>query len=404
MKGLVHKYHFTLVCLVVVGSGNQIVNLLGQKLFYISLFILLLVNFFYGEKKLNKKDLHFLYFFISLFFIHVIFFKTLVVMASIGYLIKFLVALLVVRVVPNFFTLYIKAIAYICLISLLFYIPTLLGIELQNYLSFMKLPITDDNIIHIGIHNFHRPIETRNSGMFWEPGAFAGYIILALLFSVLFKIKLSMNYLWILGITLITTQSTTGYIAFIPILFNWFYFKSEKKYNLPVSVSKILITPAAVIVLLIVFEKIDFLGDKINKQLIFTEQKSGHYEITRFGNILFDISDIIKRPIFGWGANPESRYYVNPRLESLITGQGVGVTGFIVKFGLVAYCFICFIICLNAKKINNSRREAFLTLIVINIILIGEQFVNYPLFYVLVFMKKKKIRSGQSSITHAAIK
>ncbi|MDK0943041.1 O-antigen ligase family protein [Clostridium perfringens] len=60
----------------------------------------------------------------------------------------------------------------------------------------------------------------RNSGPFWEPGAFQGYINIAILAIIFYKndIKNLKYKILILITTLITTQSTTGYIVFLIII------------------------------------------------------------------------------------------------------------------------------------------------------------------------------------------
>jgi hypothetical protein len=67
------------------------------------------------------------------------------------------------------------------------------------------------------------PHTGRNFGMFWEPGAFAGYLILALIFVAIKNGKFQIGpyrkeVLWIV-LALLTTGSTTGYVIFGLILF-----------------------------------------------------------------------------------------------------------------------------------------------------------------------------------------
>lgn len=67
-----------------------------------------------------------------------------------------------------------------------------------------------------GIHVF-----ARNSGPFWEPGAFQGFIIMAVLFMLFTpgKHKHVKFKMFVLLATMITTGSTTGYILTIVVLF-----------------------------------------------------------------------------------------------------------------------------------------------------------------------------------------
>ena len=61
-------------------------------------------------------------------------------------------------------------------------------------------------------------INYRNSGPFWEPGAFQGFILLALLLALKIKcgdIKGMRAKVFVLFATLLTTQSTTGYLLMV---------------------------------------------------------------------------------------------------------------------------------------------------------------------------------------------
>lgn len=63
-------------------------------------------------------------------------------------------------------------------------------------------------------------INVRNSGVFWEPGAFAGFLILAMLMLLHSgeNHKRARAKMLILVVTLLTTRSTTGYILLVLIL------------------------------------------------------------------------------------------------------------------------------------------------------------------------------------------
>lgn len=57
----------------------------------------------------------------------------------------------------------------------------------------------------------------RNAGPFWEPGAFQGFLLIAIFFLLSYKELFRHRFMImiILLITLLTTQSTTGYIVFL---------------------------------------------------------------------------------------------------------------------------------------------------------------------------------------------
>ena len=67
----------------------------------------------------------------------------------------------------------------------------------------------------------------RNCGFTWEPGGFACFLILAIIINLASnKFKIRNKSLMILILSLITTFSTTGYMAFAFIMI-WYLFNTE---------------------------------------------------------------------------------------------------------------------------------------------------------------------------------
>ena len=109
------------------------------------------------------------------------------------------------------------------IISLISLIHIFIVYFAPNFIEFMSRKIILGNHPYI-ISPFYtwgwNDIFERNSGPFWEPGAFQGYINIAILSIIFYKndIKYLKCKILILIITLITTQSTTGYIVFLIII------------------------------------------------------------------------------------------------------------------------------------------------------------------------------------------
>lgn len=55
----------------------------------------------------------------------------------------------------------------------------------------------------------------RNQGLFWEPGLFAAYLILALVLHILYESKISILRVILITVTVLTTQSSAGIILLI---------------------------------------------------------------------------------------------------------------------------------------------------------------------------------------------
>jgi hypothetical protein len=380
--------NFFIVLLIVLISGNPAMSLVGEELVYILTLLILGCFWLVQPKKFSQSSVIFVASFIGIFILQIIIHGSIVVIASIGYTVKIIIAMLVVRLVPDFFSKYIAVMYFLAALSLLFYVPTLLGIDLRSMFSSLNL-FGGSNIVHIGLHNFQRSFEVRNCGVFWEPGAFAGYLVLAIFFSVIFKESLQSKWtLRILILALVTTQSTagllTGFIVFL--VYAYSKVKAEKPNKFGFMLIPVLLM--AGLVGYFSFGYFDFLGDKINGQLMATSDEAGDFQINRFGNFLFDLNYIYDSPLLGWGANPETRFSTDSELADLITGQGVGLTGFIVKFGLLSFFIFYFYVYRAFCSITESKLFGISILIIISVLLMGEQYLNFPLFYTLAFVDR----------------
>ena len=144
-----------------------------------------------------------------------------VVACSFGFVVAFVYASS--RSFMSFQTSYIEVMKVLCIISIVGF----LGLSLLPFIGQLLSPFMSSTSGGRAFYNFYlfiyKPFSFRNSGMFWEPGAFQIFINIALLFEIL-KPKPSVINIAIFILTIITTFSTTGYIAvfliFVLILFS----------------------------------------------------------------------------------------------------------------------------------------------------------------------------------------
>lgn len=122
----------------------------------------------------------------------------------------------------KFSTYYIRIMTIMCLVSL----PCWLLANISPDTARLFCQPGYDWRVKVGYSFFYTwgwngTIYKRNSGMFWEPGAFQGFIVIAILMLLFETDKLSVKrrkelfFLYI--VTLLTTKSTTGYIILIII-------------------------------------------------------------------------------------------------------------------------------------------------------------------------------------------
>lgn len=149
--------------------------------------------------------------------------------------------------------------------------------------------------------------ELRNAGIFWEPGAFQFFLVLAFILQ-LYSDKKKKKYLIIYLITLYTTLSTTGLFCLILLVILWV--SETKKIN-----------QNTTIVLMIVFVSLGlvyFYSIKSNSYLYYTifaktegllnlilgrGSETGGSDLVRFESIYYPLKALLKSPIIGVGFN-----------------------------------------------------------------------------------------------------
>lgn len=296
--------------------------------------------------------------------------------ACINYFLKILIAFYIANKIGKDFKIYFfETMVFLSSLSLLFYTFNLLGfnsgIEIGRHFSL----ILYDSFIEPGDI-------IRNNGPFWEPGAFAGYIILLLLLFLdnkdyLLKNKVS---LVIIIVALLTTYSTTGYVAFFWLILA-FNFKKLK------SISVIYFLP----ILFLSFyylKNSEFVGAKIEEQFVESiEEGNNRILFSRFGSIVMDYNYIKKNPLTGNGLTAETRFSDHIKYFDIeeLSGFGNGLSNFIASFGLLFVLFVLGSITRNIFRTSKNRFFGFIGLI---LILFGEQFINYPLFWALLFLNE----------------
>jgi len=376
------------ILMTILASGNPIVPyLVGKEFVIIGLPILLL---FYGLAyglRIKTNDWLIIFAFGLISFVHLLVFGLLVLPASFGFLLKVIVAMLVVRTVNNFSNLYVRVMYALAIFSLIFFIPQVVFSDLlRGFAEGVAIPYSP-NTLHIGLHNFNgKDFEYRNSGFFWEPGAFAGYLMLALIFSAGQDIKSGKRLGFdktklVLLFALLTTQSTTGYSAMLIFAMAFVYFRH--------GIRNIMHTVFAGVILLFVsygaYSTLPFLSEKIEGQFekaIYGETNS---EMGRFGNAIYDVESIKQRPLFGWSPYTETRLAVDTAVSDWVAGQGNGLTALIVRFGFAGLLLYVLLAYRTFLHLYGNVGYSATSVVVVLMLLMGEQFLNFPIFMTLMF-------------------
>ena len=144
----------------------------------------------------------------------------------------------------------------------------------------------------------------RNQGIFWEPGAYQAFIGVALIFE-LFSERVSFKRVALFVVTIISTLSTTGYIATI-ISFLIYYFKSiRSKDGSSASIFGITLLSVAFIVFL--YQTSSNVSNPLMKVFNFYDNQGWadntdlNSASVRYFSIVMPLKAFWERPLFGYG-------------------------------------------------------------------------------------------------------
>ena len=379
--------------LVILMSGSPVFELLShdaQGVAFAAFAVVLLAIKNSRRIRVTHADLFIVGAFAALSIAHLAAFGSEVAPASASFLVRLTLALLAIRVMRDFHRHYTWIMYQLAWISLVFHVPVLLGIDMRAMLKWIRIPLPPPNagVFHIGIHNFHLP-ETamRNSGIFHEPGAFGGYLLLAILFGAAHVAdRTSWRKLLVLVVAVLTTLSTTAYIALALVLI---ILVTANRLATHRRGAYLQVVPAVAIVGVVgwlAFHSLPFLGAKIESTLEDVRADQPWARIDRIGNFLYDWEHIAKRPLAGWSPRPSTRSSIDPEILEVVEGQGNGLSGFAVKYGLLGLLLFTAGAFASFHGLYGNRVLAGLAVGVIAILLSGEQYLQQPLFMCLMFL------------------
>lgn len=306
--GLIRKYsflkdwHFWLLFFVINMSGNLCFGyFFPDKLTIIVLFFVVSALLFTKQKS-NPTIVALSLSFAIILLLQGCFLSVYSAQSSIHYWLKIFIGCSMAVLVGSRFVEYYKGIMlFFCVISLVCFSLNCAGIVLP-YISISDTQMDNgrilrtSSIIYTQLYDASSGVglTLRNCGPFWEPGAYQGFVNLALLFEVFYlrqQKKLISYPALIYIITVFTTLSTGGYATMFAILS--ILYLSSNKLSL---ISKVF----AVVVVLAIFgylySHLDFMGDKIAE-----DADSGH------GRLSFDISSVgALQLLIGSGLDPKS--------------------------------------------------------------------------------------------------
>lgn len=282
-----------------------------------------------------------------------------------------------------------RVIIQLAIISIPFYFLQLLPGELVwNIGRAINLPphFASGTYTNFIVFTYVKQHHIRNSGFSWEPGAFGFFLCIGLLLHLLINnFKFDKSARW-LTLAIITTLSTTSYIALLLIVFLYYRARGVKIATLTVLLVPILILLAVQLPFL--FNKITYIYNKDSEDINNIDFLSRWYlvrgqqmPLNRFGSALY------LDQLFGinmiWGV---SNIYENavPVLKTINLSNGNFV--FMAKFGLIGLIFFlqkCFIL---FRKYTYSVELSVYGILTIVILGFGESIFTISLLMCFLFL------------------
>ena len=372
----------------------------GFPFFYSDIeFVILgfLISFFVFLKRNLKYNLNFILVIISFFIIEslqILYFNTFELLTFAGTYIRLGFAFFVARILSEkFFDYYFNIIYFFSVVSLIFFIPAIINPSIATFIVdnvavIFKSPFASNtesiykispNII---LYVFEKSLFDfqRNSGPFWEPGAFSIFIVLALLFNFVKEHKIVTFKNIVLILVVFSTTSTSGYIAlFLLIVF-------FTVFNKKVKTSKYAFLLILMYGASLAYTQIEFLGKKAEEDI----ELASSTTTSRFGSALVDMNHFYENPVIGYGRG-KNRYGGKEVLFfSVDQHRNNGVTQLLVTYGIYIFCLYFFIYYKNLKKFMKyndfNDKFAFASLLVIFILGFSQGIFTRPFFYSLLFL------------------
>lgn len=349
---------FFLLCL----SGNPLFCLNGnvREIYLASFFAIFTYRFLFNSKS-YVSYVGYIWPFILISLFQIILGKA-DFSSPIFLMIKLYIGYSILQIVgKDFMRAYLYVTVIIAAISIPLFLYNLLGVIIPGIAY-------SDVGISIGIYTevfqeYYGFIE-RNSGMFWEPGAFQGYLNIAIAFALLLPHKNDKKWKLQIGIlvaALLTTKSTTGYLVFGFIVI--YYLSSMSKIK---PFWKFVMTLITILLTVYSYTSLEFMKEKIDAE------NSG--ELGQGGRI----ADYSK-----YSSYIISNFFIG--LSDKIaheTPSGNGFISFLLYYGVFVVMYYFTKLYYNIKQQINTHCAVFFTIIII-LTLQGEGFIFYPLYLVL---------------------
>lgn len=399
------KFYLLFMVTIIVNSGyvlSTVYDVTFLLAFLIPTFILLIFSFSF--LKIDRTDKYkntnyYVLLCIGIALSTIINYTRANVMPATRFLLVITVAFLVSNIISFkvFISGYIRAMKYITLISLAVFIAA-------NYLSAVfNLPVVQNvnGVFYKNGYAFFLMMSSgssayKNIGVFWEPGLFSSFLLIAIVFEILFKDKETASKfnisLFVLGI--LSTQSTAGIMLLV--LVGFLAIGKRLKKNVPLMTFLIIFFTFIVIYFYDqILDSFVSLNPDIFSKLTEMDRKT---TATRINAPLYNLEIWLKNPIFGLGFNNAAGEFANymQRNALNITAQTSTSTLIMASLGIsgIIYTIAWVFSIMRMPKMNAIIKAVLLLLFII--IVNKEPHINNLCTWCILFYLINESKSAKS--------
>lgn len=367
--------NFLFCLLFLMASGNPIIALSANvREIYILIAVLVLTSNLVSRTNFFSRFINYASLFIFIFLIQTIVVPGISINSQIFAIIRFFVGVGFFCVLgDNFVREYIRVMTFLAGVSLVCFAYNLFVGPLPG------IPVTDiaqSVLLYTQLNSEYSGFVARNCGMFWEPGAYQGYLNIGIAFALLSTpSKSRTRSLALMILALLTTQSTTGYVAFgFSIIFYIYNFSRLS------SVKRFFASLIVCVATFYLYYRLDFLSEKITSNLQDTESSQGR--INDYGRF----SSLISESIF-----------TGVSFEDNEVRSGNGFVVMILYYGMLGTVYYV----VRLWKAISSQLSFKIAMYLFGLVIItlqGEVFIFYPLYLTLPMASFTTLKRGLSQM------
>lgn len=361
-----------LVFLFIMESGSAFGNLFAMyitPLFLVTAFVCYML---YPRKHIKKSDKLFcMLFLVGFHFLSILFYAYdgINLSAYISYILRIFACFLFCGCLDTdeFENMFIRVMFVIASMSLVcFHISQTKGI--------VSSAVVIDKYTLLGVYNYTGYEIKRNSGIFWEPGAYQLFLNLAILFYVKSK-NLSIKSLFsitgiVFVVSVLTTRSTTGYFTLAVIIAylvfaNWHALSWKQRVICLIPMLLLFVSGISVLL------SLDTIVNKFNG--------TGNSFAIRLNDFFKSGGAIIQHPFIGYGLGTHS--FVSMASSRGIVANSVGLFCSAIYFGVIYAAYYTFRIFKNSRQTQQKHFVVFAIIIFFS--MMTEDFYRSAIYFVL---------------------